>query len=126
MLAWPDPPSIDSGQRSRHRCGLAGDQARFKETFAFVDSLPEKNTVAALGFYGERLKIGYGSLGGWDSFGLDRLVARSKGNILFELDDKPALDLYKNIWANRHKVCLPPDCCFLLCKHLQMCKFTLL
>lgn len=31
----------------------------------------------------------------WDSFGLDRLVTRSKGNILFELDDKPALDLYK-------------------------------
>ena len=51
--------------------------------------------IAALGFYGERLKVGYGSLGGWDSFGAERLITRSKGNVLYELDGHSALELYK-------------------------------
>ena len=34
-------------------------------------------------------------MGGWDSFGPDRLVTRSDGNILYELDGRSALELYK-------------------------------
>lgn len=75
--------------------GLAGDQARFKETLVFSGSSPGANMIVAIGFYGRHLKVGYGSMGGWDSFGPDRLVTRSKGNILFELDGQPALELYK-------------------------------
>src|SRR5205085_1989348 len=44
---------------------------------------------------GDRLKVGYGSLGGWDPFGPERLITRSKGNILYELDGQSALALYK-------------------------------
>ncbi len=75
--------------------GLAGDQALFKETLVFLDALPETNTIVGIGFYGTRLKIGYGSMGGWTSFGVDRLVTRSKGCVLYELDGQLALDLYK-------------------------------
>jgi hypothetical protein len=86
--------------------GLAGDGARFAETFVLWDGLPEKDTVAILGFYGERLKITYASLGGWDSFGPERLITRSKGNALYELDGKSALDLYKN-YLGEHADGLP-------------------
>ena len=75
--------------------GLAGDGARFEETLVFWDGAPERNTVAALGLYGPRLRVGYGSLGGWDPFGPERLITRSKGNVLYELDGRSALDLYK-------------------------------
>lgn len=75
--------------------GLAGDQALFKETLVFLDALPETNTIAAVGFYGDNISIGYGSMGGWDSFGSDRVVTKARGNILYELDKKPALELYK-------------------------------
>ncbi len=47
------------------------------------------------GFYGKHLQIGHGSLGGWDTFGPDRLITRAEGNILYELDNQSALDLYK-------------------------------
>ena len=30
--------------------------------------------------------VGHGSKGGWDNFGPERLVTRSEGNILFELE----------------------------------------
>lgn len=75
--------------------GLAGDGDRFQETLVLWDSPPEPNIIAVLGLYGERIKIGFGSLGGWDAFGPERLVTRSAGNILFELDNQPALSLYK-------------------------------
>lgn len=75
--------------------GLAGDGMGFKETVVLLDGLPEKEVISALGFYGDRIAIGYGSLGGWDPFGPYRLITRSEGNVLYELDGKSALDLYK-------------------------------
>jgi hypothetical protein len=75
--------------------GLAGDRARFGETLVFRDGVPCKDTFAALGIYGSRLRIGYSSRGGWDSFGPERLITRSAANVLYELDGQPALSLYK-------------------------------
>jgi hypothetical protein len=75
--------------------GLAGDGDRFHETLVLWDGPPEPNTIAVLGLYGDRIKIGFGSLGGWDAFGPERVVTRSSANILYELDEQPALTLYK-------------------------------
>jgi hypothetical protein len=75
--------------------GLVGDGARFKQTLVGLNGIPREGKIVAIGFYGKDIKIGYGSLGGWDAFGPERLITRSKENILYELDDKPALRLYK-------------------------------
>ena len=76
--------------------GLSGDGSRFKETLVIGGPPdPEPNTIAALGLYGDGLRIGYASLGGWDPFGPERLITRSSGNVLYELDGRSALDLYK-------------------------------
>jgi hypothetical protein len=86
--------------------GLAGDGARFGETLVFNGGVPEKGVIAAVGLYGSRLKVGVGSLDGWDPFGPERLVTRSKGNVLFELDGRPALGLYKQ-YLGEHAKGLP-------------------
>lgn len=86
--------------------GLAGDGERFQETLVFWDSVPERDTIAVLGFYGSHLKVGCGSLGGWDPFGPERLITRSKGNILYEFDGKSALELYKK-YLDEHAKGLP-------------------
>jgi hypothetical protein len=75
--------------------GLAGDGADFKETLVGGDCAPQARIVAAVGFYGSAIRIGHGSAGGWDVFGPRRQVTRSAGNVLFELDGEPALDLYE-------------------------------
>ncbi len=75
--------------------GLAGDGERFHRTTVSLDRLSTDGGVAVVGFYGDRLSVGYGSMGGWDQFGPERLVTRSEANILYELDGAPALDLYK-------------------------------
>ena len=75
--------------------GLAGDGTAFNETRLLWDSQMSKVAVVAVGFFGHRLKIGYASLGGWDPFGPERRITRSSGNVLYELDGKSALELYK-------------------------------
>jgi hypothetical protein len=75
--------------------GLAGDGELFEKTVVGLDTAPASGKIAAIGFYGKDLEVGYGSVGGWDPFGPLRKVTRSKGNILYELDGQPALELYK-------------------------------
>lgn len=84
--------------------GLAGDGSQFSRTVIIEpDGTIASEMVAAIGFYGENLSIGFGSRGGWDSFGLDRRVTKSKENILFEIDGQPALDLYKSFLGDKAK-----------------------
>jgi hypothetical protein len=75
--------------------GLAGDGANFTKTLVGGDCVPQSHMVVGVGFYGKAIRIGHGSAGGWDLFGPRRRVTRSDGNVLFELDDEPALDLYE-------------------------------
>lgn len=86
--------------------GLAGDGACFSETLVFESETPAKDTIAALGLYGSRLKIGFGCLGGWDPFGPERLVTKSQANVLHELDGHSALGLYKQ-YLGEHAAGLP-------------------
>ncbi|HYS90730.1 MAG TPA: FIST C-terminal domain-containing protein, partial [Bradyrhizobium sp.] len=75
--------------------GLAGDGSQFEETLVGANCAPRSRMVAGIGFYGDAIRIGHGSAGGWDVFGPWRTVTRSQGNVLFELDGEPALNLYE-------------------------------
>ena len=81
--------------------GLAGDGAKFQKTIVGFDSTPVEGNIVAVGFYGSHLKIGFASVGGWDPFGPERIITKSKGNILYELDDVSALDLYKKYLGDK-------------------------
>lgn len=86
--------------------GLAGDSVRFRETHIMLNGPAQTGLIGAVGLYGDRLKIGYGSRGGWDPFGPERLVTRSLGNVLYEMDGRCALDLYKD-YLGEHARGLP-------------------
>lgn len=75
--------------------GLAADGDRFGRTVVVNDGRLVSGAITALGLYGGGLRVGYGSLGGWDRFGPERLVTKSDRNVLYELDGESALDLYK-------------------------------
>jgi len=83
--------------------GLAGDGPRFENTTVVLDEKAGSGLVAAIGLYGPDLEVHWGSAGGWSAFGPRRKVTRAKDNVLFELDDKPALALYKTYLGERAK-----------------------
>lgn len=74
--------------------GLAGDGTAFVKTVVGLDSVPTTGTIVAIGFYGD-VEMAFGSAGGWSGFGPERVVTKSEGNCLHELDGQPALHLYK-------------------------------
>lgn len=86
--------------------GLAGDGADFHSTLTVSDAGAKEDRLVALGLYGKHLRVGYGSLGGWDPFGPQRVVTRSQGNVVYELDGQPALALYKR-YLGEHAAGLP-------------------
>ncbi len=77
--------------------GLAGDADRFEQTLLYNGNSSQEGAIAAIGFYGLSLKVGYGSQGGWKPFGPSRLITRAEGNVLYELDNQPALKLYEEL-----------------------------
>lgn len=83
--------------------GLCGDDDRFERTLASLNGPPSPGTIVAIGFYGETLEITSANDSGWIPFGPERIITKSSGNILYELDGLPALDLYKKYLGSRAK-----------------------
>lgn len=83
--------------------GLCGDDARFEKTIASYNEPPKQGEVIAIGLYGETLEITNAQYGGWKPFGPERIVTKSEANILYELDNFPALDLYKRYLGDKSK-----------------------
>lgn len=86
--------------------GLAGDGSRFEKTVVGLNTTPIQGKIIGIGFYGEKLLVSHGSLGGWESFGLERIVTKSESNVLYEIDGKNVLDLYK-IYLGKYAEELP-------------------
>jgi hypothetical protein len=82
---------------------LCGDGARFEKTLASYNEKPKAGEIVAIGLYGASLEVTFSIKGGWTPFGPERIVTKSKGNILYELDNVPALDLYKKYLGDKSK-----------------------
>lgn len=75
--------------------GLAGDGGAFVKTLQLYNDTVSDNLVIAVGLYGNALITSSGALGGWKPYGPPRTVTKSEKNVVFEMDGKPALPLYR-------------------------------
>lgn len=82
---------------------LCGDGARFEKTLSSYNELPKEGEIVVIGFYGDTLEVSFATNGGWTPFGPERVVTKAQDNILYELDGKPALDLYKMYLGEKSK-----------------------
>ena len=81
--------------------GMCGDDAKFEKTLASYNENPKEGEVVLIGFYGDTLEISFSSFGGWSTFGPERTITKSEANVLYEIDNQPALDLYKKYLGNK-------------------------
>jgi hypothetical protein len=82
--------------------GLAGDGNNFENTWVIdQNGKAQSGICCAIGFYGKEWQVKYGSQGGWNAFGMERLVTKSSGSTLYEIDGEPALKLYKSYLGER-------------------------
>jgi hypothetical protein len=96
--------------------GMAGDDGALgKATRAGLDQAPCDGSVVAIGFYGSALRVTNGIAGGWEPLGPSRQITRAVGNVAYEVDGQPALDVYEAFVGNaetnarlRHPFCIKP------------------
>lgn len=86
--------------------GLSADDLQFAATWLLENSMPVSQRVCGIGFYGNAIRLHSHARDGWKPFGPERLITRSEGNILYELDGCPALELYKR-YLGDHANALP-------------------
>lgn len=81
--------------------GLCGDNLRYEKTLASYNEKPKEGEIILIGFYGESLEITFASYGGWQAFGPERVITKSEGSTLYEIDGKSSLDLYKKYLGDK-------------------------
>ncbi len=75
--------------------GLAGDSNIFENTYQFFDENQGKDIAVIIGFYGQSIHVGIGCETGWKEFGANRIVTKATKNVVYEIDHKPAIELYE-------------------------------
>lgn len=73
--------------------GLAGDATRFLESWVMANGVAQQRQVVLIGFYG-KIDVSYGIATGWKDFGPERRITKSVKNTVYEIDHRPALDIY--------------------------------
>lgn len=75
--------------------GLAADGLKMERTYVFTnDTLTDKGLLALI-FDEEKIELNGVAVGGWKPIGIDRVITKSDGNIVYSIDDEPALSFIK-------------------------------
>lgn len=85
--------------------GTSGDGGKFRKTWQFIGDQVLSDAAVAIGFCGD-FKLGTGVRSGWSPIGLPKRVTRAKDNILYELNDESALNVYER-FLGKHAEKLP-------------------
>jgi hypothetical protein len=82
------------GAKAKYWGGMAGDDMTFSGSYVFTHGSETDFGVAALVLDGDRVAAQGMAITGWKPVGISRKVTRSAGNLVYNIDDKPAVEMY--------------------------------
>jgi len=74
--------------------GMAGDDITFTGTYVFTHDLSTDHGMAALILNEEKINLYGVAFSGWKPMGISRTITKSEANLIYTIDDQPALDIY--------------------------------
>ena len=74
--------------------GMAGDDITFTGTYVFTNERSTDYGMAALVLNQDKISMKGVAISGWKPMGVSRTVTKSKGNLMYTIDDSPALEMY--------------------------------
>jgi len=74
--------------------GMAGDDLTFTGTYAFTYNQSTDYGMAALILNEDKIGLHGMAISGWKPIGVTRTITKSEGNLIYMIDDQPALDMY--------------------------------
>lgn len=72
--------------------GLAADGLKLVRTYVFTNDKLTDNGLLALIFNETKISLHGMAIGGWQPVGMDRIITKSDGNVVYSIDNEPALD----------------------------------
>ena len=81
--------------------GFAGDNYRFNHTYQQLNNNGSRTKFIVVGLYGSSLQVETSSESGWQEFGSQRVVSKAEKNIIYEIDNQPAIELYRRYLGTR-------------------------
>lgn len=76
--------------------GKAADDLVLKSTFVFTNRKTSNSALVALIINEDKINVSGIATCGWQAIGTTKTVTKSEGNIVYTIDDKPALDTLMN------------------------------
>lgn len=74
--------------------GLAGDDLTMKASYVFSNSFESPGGLIALVVNNEQVTIKGIATSGWDDIGIEKTITKSEGNVVYTIDDEPAVDVF--------------------------------
>ena len=74
--------------------GMAGDDMTFTGTYVFTNNQSTGYGMAALILDADKINLQGMAISGWKPIGVTKTVTNSEGNIIYTIDNQPALDVY--------------------------------
>jgi len=72
--------------------GLAADSLKMERTYVFSNDKFFDYGLLTLIFDEEKISLSGVAVGGWKPVGMDRIITKSNGNVVYTIDNEPALD----------------------------------
>lgn len=74
--------------------GMAGDDISFTGTYVFTQDQSTDYGMVALILNEDKISLSGIAVSGWKPLGISRTITKSEGNLIYTIDDKPALEMY--------------------------------
>jgi len=74
--------------------GMAGDDISFTGTYVFTQDRSTDSGMAALILNEDKIELHGMAISGWKPMGVYRTVTKSESNLIYTIDEKPALETY--------------------------------
>lgn len=89
--------------------GMAGDDMKMVQTFTFINNKITDDGATVLVLDNDKIKVDGLALCGWQPIGIENTITKSKDNIIYEINDKPALTVVKSYFGDFIKNQVGPD-----------------
>lgn len=74
--------------------GMAGDDWKFSGTYVFTNQEETDLGIVAIAIDKDKVDLDGMAITGWKPMGISKKVTKSKGTLLYTIDDKPAIEMY--------------------------------
>ena len=74
--------------------GLAGDDLKMTASYVFSNDFSTENGLLGLLIDTDKVTLKGLATSGWDNIGVEKKITKSEGNILYSIDNEPALDVF--------------------------------